>query len=47
MIVAAIILSAFVLTRRDIGRLTGLFMFSAYAGFIIALAARMPEHSRQ
>ena len=39
MIAAAVILAAFVLTRRDISRLTGLFMFGAYAGFIIALAA--------
>ena len=39
MIAASVILAAFVLTRRDIGRLTGLFMFGAYAGFILALAA--------
>lgn len=39
MIAAAVILGLYVLTRRDIGRLTGLFMFGAYAGFIIALAA--------
>ncbi len=38
MILAALILSAFVLTRRDISRLTGLFFVGAYVGFIIALA---------
>jgi len=38
MILASLILSAFVLTRRDIGRLSGLFLFGAYVGFIIALA---------
>jgi len=38
MILAALIVSAYVLTRRDIGRLTGLFLFGAYVGFIIALA---------
>ncbi len=37
MIAASIILAAFVLTRRDIGRLTGLLMFGAYVGFILAL----------
>ncbi len=37
MIVATLVLSAFVLTRRDIGRFTGLLFFGAYVGFIIAL----------
>lgn len=39
MIVAAIILAVLVVTRRDIGRFTGLLFFGAYVGFIIALAA--------
>ena len=39
MVFASLFLSAFVLTRRDIGRLSGLFLFGAYIGFIIALAA--------
>ena len=39
MIAASVVLAAFVLTRRDIGRLSGLFMFGAYVGFIVALAA--------
>ncbi len=39
MIASAIAISVFVLTRRDIGRLTGVFFFGAYIGFIIALAA--------
>lgn len=38
MILAALVLSAFVLTRRDIGRLTGVFIFAAYVGFILVLA---------
>jgi cation:H+ antiporter len=38
MIVAALVLAGYVLTRRDIGRLSGLFLFGAYIGFIIALA---------
>ncbi len=38
MIVAALVLTGYVLTRRDIGRLSGLFLFGAYIGFIIALA---------
>ncbi len=38
MIIAALFLSAYVLTRRDIGRITGVFIFGAYIGFIIALA---------
>jgi len=37
MIVAALVLSAFVITRRDIGRFTGILFFGAYVGFIIAL----------
>lgn len=39
MIAAAVAVSIFVLSRRDIGRLTGLFFFGAYVGFVIALAA--------
>ena len=39
MAVAAVALAAFVLTRRDIGRLTGAVFFAAYAGFILLLAA--------
>ncbi len=38
MILAALAVSAFVITRRQIGRLAGLFFFGAYVGFIIALA---------
>ena len=38
MIVATVFLSAFVLTKRDIGRVTGVFILGAYIGFIIALA---------
>lgn len=38
MILAALVLSAFVLTRRNIGRVTGCLMIGAYVGFIIALA---------
>ena len=37
MVLAAIIVALYVLTRREIGRLTGLFIFGAYVGFIIAL----------
>ncbi|GJL95884.1 MAG: sodium:calcium antiporter [Hyphococcus sp.] len=37
MIVTMLLMSAYVLSRRDIGRLTGMFMFGAYIGFIIAL----------
>ncbi len=39
MIAASIAISLFVLTRRDIGRLSGLFFFGAYIGFLIALTA--------
>lgn len=39
MIVAALAVSIFVLSRRNIGRFTGLFFFGAYVGFVIALAA--------
>jgi cation:H+ antiporter len=39
MILAALAVSAFVFTRRQIGRLTGLSFFAAYALFIIALAS--------
>ena len=39
MIAAALAVSIFVLSRRDIGRLTGLFFFGAYIGFVIALTA--------
>lgn len=39
MAIAAVALAAFVLTRRDIGRLTGAVFFAAYAGFIVLLAA--------
>lgn len=39
MIAAALVLSLFVVLRRDIGRLTGVFFFGAYIGFMIALAA--------
>lgn len=39
MALAAIVLSFFILTRRDIGRLSGLFFFGAYVGFILALTA--------
>ncbi len=38
MMVAALVLTGYVLTRRDIGRLSGLFIFGAYIGFVIALA---------
>lgn len=38
MIAASLIISLFVLTRRDIGRVTGVFFFGAYVGFIVALA---------
>ena len=38
MAAAAVVLSAFVLTRRDIGRLTGLLFTIAYIGFILLLA---------
>ena len=38
MIAAAAVLSAFVLSRRDIGRLAGLAMFGVYVGFIAVLA---------
>lgn len=39
MIIASIAVAAFVLTRRDIGRLSGAVFFLAYIGFIYALAA--------
>ena len=39
MVGAAIILAGYVLTRRDIGRISGLLMFAAYVGFIYLLAA--------
>jgi cation:H+ antiporter len=39
MAVAGVALSAFVLTRRDIGRITGTVFVAAYAGFILLLAA--------
>ncbi|MEZ5892160.1 MAG: calcium/sodium antiporter [Parvularculaceae bacterium] len=38
MAIAAVMLSFFVLTRRDIGRLTGFFFVLAYAGFLLLLA---------
>lgn len=38
MILSALVLSAFVLTRRDIGRVTGCLISGAYAGFILVLA---------
>ncbi len=38
MLLATLALTFFVVTRRNIGRLSGLFMFGAYIGFIIALA---------
>ncbi len=38
MAIAAIILAGFVITRRDIGRLTGLLFTVAYIGFILLLA---------
>lgn len=38
MTVAALILAAFVLTRRDIGRITGLLFTLAYISFILLLA---------
>jgi cation:H+ antiporter len=40
MIIAAIILAAFVLTRRSITRLAGFIMFLAYIAFILGLAAQ-------
>ncbi len=39
MVLAAIALGAYVLTRRDIGRISGGVFFLAYLGFILALAA--------
>ena len=39
MIAATLILTAYVLAKRNIGRFSGVFMFGAYLGFIIALAA--------
>lgn len=39
MILATIALSAYVLTRRDIGRLSGALFFAAYVGFILLLTA--------
>lgn len=39
MVIAAVILAAFVLTRRDIGRLWGLAFTAAYIGFIVLLAS--------
>ncbi|MEM9496175.1 MAG: calcium/sodium antiporter [Pseudomonadota bacterium] len=38
MLLATAILSAFVLTRRDIGKFSGLLMFGGYVGFLIAVA---------
>lgn len=38
MAVAAIVIAGFVLTRRDIGRFTGLMMILAYSAFIFVLA---------
>lgn len=38
MIAAALTITAFVLTRRDIGRLSGLTMIAAYVGFMYLLA---------
>ncbi|MEM8770869.1 MAG: calcium/sodium antiporter [Pseudomonadota bacterium] len=40
MAAAAIILGAFVFTRRDIGRISGLAMLAGYVGFIYFLAAQ-------
>ncbi|MEM8936219.1 MAG: calcium/sodium antiporter [Pseudomonadota bacterium] len=39
MIAATLFLSAYIFLKRDIGRLTGLFMFGAYIGFVLALTA--------
>lgn len=39
MILATIALSAYVLTRKDIGRLSGALFFAAYVGFILLLTA--------
>ena len=38
MALAAIVLSAFVITRKDIGRITGLLFTAGYIGFILLLA---------
>ena len=38
MVLAAVVLAAFVFAKRDIGRLTGFLMVAAYGGFIFALA---------
>ena len=38
MIISALLLSFFVFTRRDIGRLTGIVMFAGYLAFIFYLA---------
>lgn len=38
MVLAAVFLLIFVLLRREIGRLTGLFIFGGYVGFIIAVS---------
>lgn len=39
MTAAAIILTGFILTRKDIGRVSGILLFAAYIGFIAVLAA--------
>ncbi len=38
MIAAALAISVYIYTRRDIGRMTGLLFFAAYVGFIFLLA---------
>ncbi|MEM9014412.1 MAG: calcium/sodium antiporter [Pseudomonadota bacterium] len=38
MIAAALLLALYVFTKRDIGRWSGIFMFGAYIGFMIAIA---------
>lgn len=38
MAISAVVIAAFVLTRRDIGRISGFFFFAAYIGFIALLA---------
>lgn len=38
MAIAAVTLAAFVLTRRDIGRISGILFVAAYVGFILVLA---------
>jgi len=40
MIAAALVAAAFVLTRRDIGRIAGFLMFAAYVSFMVVLAAQ-------